>query len=94
MRGSFRNPVPGSPVSIPPKDKNLGLGQQVNDLHDAVARKNFRVIIIKPDEVEQVDLTVPDRARRWKYTFVGPNGGETGARGKEVGEWQVEELWP
>jgi pyridoxamine 5'-phosphate oxidase len=93
MRGSFRNPVPGSPVSIPPSDKNLGLGQRVNDLQDEVARKNFRVIIIKPDEVEQVDLSVPDKSRRWKYTFVGPNGGET-PRGKEVGKWKVEELWP
>jgi pyridoxamine 5'-phosphate oxidase len=94
MRGSFRNPVPGSPVSIPPSDKSLGLGQKVNDLHDEVARRNFRVIIITPDEVEQVDLTDPDKARRWKYTFVGPNGGHTGQRGKNVGEWKVEELWP
>lgn len=47
MRGTFKNPVPGSPVSIPPADKSLGLGQKVEDLHDEVARKNFRLIIIK-----------------------------------------------
>jgi pyridoxamine 5'-phosphate oxidase len=94
MRGSFRNPEPGSPVSIPPSDKNLGLGQQVNDLHDEVARKNFRIIIIKPDVVEQIDLSIPDKARRWKYSFVGPDGAKTGERGREVGEWKVEELWP
>lgn len=91
MRGSFKNPVPGSPVSIPPADKELGLGQQVTDLNDEVARRNFRVCIIKPDEVEQVDLTVPDKARRWKYTYVGPTGGHTG---DEIGEWKKEELWP
>jgi pyridoxamine 5'-phosphate oxidase len=93
MRGSFRNPVPGSPVSIPPSDTSLGLGQKVNDLHDEVARRNFRVIIITPHEVEQVDLTDPDKTRRWKYTFVGLNGGYTGGTG-DVGEWKVEELWP
>lgn len=94
MRGSFKNPVPGSPVSIPPADKALALGQHVTDLHDEVARRNFRVCIIKPDEVEQVDLSVPDKARRWKYTYVGPNGGHAGQRGDEVGEWKKEELWP
>jgi hypothetical protein len=93
MRGSFKNPVPGSPVSIPPADK-LALGQQVTDLNDEVARRNFRVCIIKPDEVDQIDLSVPDKARRWKYTYVGPNGGHGGQRGDEIGEWKEEELWP
>jgi pyridoxamine 5'-phosphate oxidase len=87
MRGSFRNPVPGSSVSVPPADKELGLGQQVTDLNDRVARSNFRVCIIRPDEVEQIDLSVPDKARRWKYTYVGPDGGD-------IGEWKKEELWP
>jgi len=86
MRGSFKNPAPGTSVSIPP-EKGLELGQQVNDLNDEIARRNFRVCIIRPDEVEQVDLSVPDKARRWKYTFVGLNKGE-------IGEWNKEELWP
>jgi pyridoxamine 5'-phosphate oxidase len=70
------------------------LGQKVSDLNDETARRNFRVIIIKPDEVEQVDLSVADRARRWKFTYVGPTGGHTGERGEDVGEWKKEELWP
>jgi pyridoxamine 5'-phosphate oxidase len=70
------------------------LGQKVSDLNDETARRNFRVIIIKPDEVEQVDLSVPDRARRWKFTYVGSTGGCTGERGEDVGEWKKEELWP
>jgi hypothetical protein len=70
------------------------LGQKVSDLNDETARRNFRVIIIKPDEVEQIDLSVPDRARRWKFTYVGPTGGRTGERGGDVGEWKKEELWP
>jgi pyridoxamine 5'-phosphate oxidase len=88
MRGSFKNPPPGSPVSKVPEDKALALGQQVTDLHDEVTRKNFRVVILRPDEVEQVDLTVPDKARRWKWTFVG-NGSSEGKDG-----WEKEELWP
>lgn len=94
IRGSFKNPEPGSSVSIAPTDPSLSLGQQVNDLHDKVARKNFRVIIIKPDEVEQIDLSEPDKARRWKYTFVGPVGGSSEQPGKELGDWKKEELWP
>jgi len=94
MRGSFKNPAPGTSVSVPPADKELSLGQKVNDLHDAVARKNFRVIIIKPNEVEQVDLSEPDKARRWKFTFVGNEGNVDGEKGQSVGEWKVEELWP
>jgi pyridoxamine 5'-phosphate oxidase len=88
MRGSFKNPVPGSPVSIPPQEKELALGQKVDDLQDEIARKNFRVCIIRPEEVEQVDLSEPDKARRWKYTFVGSDGEDA------IGEWKTEELWP
>jgi len=67
------------------------LGQKVNDLHDEIARKNFRVIIIKTNEVEQLDLTNPEKARRWKFTFVG--SGESKDVGI-LGEWKTEELWP
>ncbi len=94
MRGSFKNPTPGSPVSVPPKDSSLSLGQKVMDLHDKVARSNFRLIIIKPDEVEQVDLSNPAEARRWNFTYVGPNGGKDSQAGEDVGEWKKEELWP
>jgi pyridoxamine 5'-phosphate oxidase len=81
MRGSFKNPAPGRPVSIPPNEPGLGLGQQVSDLHDEIARGNFRVVIITPDEVEQVDLSDAARARRWQFRYVG-------------GAWQEEEVWP
>jgi hypothetical protein len=96
MRGSFKNPVPGSSVSIPPADKALALGQKVNDLEDEVARRNFRVVIIRPDEVEQVDLTEPDKARRWKWTYVGSGADvqHAGQKGDIIGEWRKEELWP
>lgn len=97
MRGSFKNPEPGTPVSIPQSDKALSLGQKVSDLDDEIARRNFRVVIIRVDEVEQVDLSDPDAARRWKFTFVG-NGSEGGQQteksGDIIGEWRKEELWP
>ncbi|KAM3080643.1 hypothetical protein ACMFMG_005578 [Clarireedia jacksonii] len=91
MRGSFKNPVPGTPVSSPPNDKALSLGQKVSDLNDEVARKNFRVVIIKPESVEQLDLSEPDKARRWRFTYVGRSGGENE---EAIGEWKKEELWP
>jgi pyridoxamine 5'-phosphate oxidase len=94
MRGSFKNPAPGTPVSIPPSDKELALGQKVTGNHDEVARRNFRVVVIVPNEVEQLDLSEPDKARRLKYTYVGPKGGFTGQSGEDVGEWKKEELWP
>jgi hypothetical protein len=88
MRGSFKNPAPGTPVGVSPKNGE-GLGQKVTGSleEDEIARRNFRVVVIKADEVEQLDLTEPDKARRWKFTFVGAEGGETG-------EWRKEELWP
>jgi pyridoxamine 5'-phosphate oxidase len=94
MRGSFKNPIPGSPVSVPPRDRSLGLGQKVTDLYDEAARKNFRVVIIIPEVVEQIDLTDPERARRWKFTYVGLNGRHSGQLGGDIGEWKKEELWP
>jgi hypothetical protein len=41
-----------------------------------------------------VDLTDPERARRWKYTYVGPNASDAGEHGEILGEWKKEELWP
>ncbi|CZS88751.1 hypothetical protein WAI453_010631 [Rhynchosporium graminicola] len=94
MRGSFKNPAPGTPVGVPPPDKSLALGQKVDDNEDEVARKNFRVVIIKPEVVEMVDLTNPEKARRWKYTFVGPDAKDAGEHAEIIGEWKKEELWP
>lgn len=94
MRGSFKNPHPGQAVGLPITDDKWKLGQKVTNNDDEAARQNFRVVVILPDEVEQLDLTEPDKARRWKYTFVGPEGGEPGQRGKDIGEWKKEELWP
>ncbi|KAL8765411.1 MAG: hypothetical protein Q9209_007517 [Squamulea sp. 1 TL-2023] len=86
MKGSWRNPPPGTPVKGEP-DKDHQLGQKVTDLHDPIARSNFRVVVIKPDEVEATDLSNPETARRHKYTFVA-----NAQDGK--GEWIEEELWP
>ncbi|KAI9876398.1 MAG: hypothetical protein M1830_006296 [Pleopsidium flavum] len=90
MRGSFKNPPPGTPVSQSPQDKDHSLGQKVTDLHDPIAYANFRVVIIKPEVVEQLDLSDPSQARRWKFTFVGEKGQDE----ETIGEWKKEELWP
>ncbi|KAI9696356.1 MAG: hypothetical protein M1820_008198 [Bogoriella megaspora] len=83
IRGSFRAPPPGRPTSEPYDDKNLKLGMKVSELDDPYARKNFRVVIIKPDEVEQLDLSDPATSRRQYYTF-----------DSSTGDWKHEELWP
>lgn len=88
MRGTFRNPPPGTPVSQVPEDKNLKIGQQVHDLNDETARKNFRVLIIKPEVVELCDLSDQERPRRYVWNYVGVDSGV------DNGEWTKEELWP
>ncbi|KAF4985040.1 hypothetical protein FDECE_16871 [Fusarium decemcellulare] len=80
MRGSFRNPPPGAPRNEKPAP-GLGLGQKVEDLHDEIARKNFRVVVIVPEEVDRVDLSDPEDGRRWNYRLTG-------------GSWEETELWP
>lgn len=84
--GSWRNPPPGTPVRGEP-DQDHQLAQKVEDLHDPIARSNFRVVVIKPDEVEQTDLSDPATSRRYRYTFDG-----NAQDGK--GDWIMEELWP
>ena len=91
--GSFKNPQPGSPVSVVPAEGHA-TGQKVSDLEDSVARENFRVVIIKPTVVEQLDLSDPDKARRYRFTFVGDSTQETDDGGEVIGEWRREELWP
>lgn len=51
-------------------------------------------MIIRPDVVEQVDLTDPAESRRWRWTFVGDDEAPQ-VGGKPVDEeWKMEELWP
>lgn len=84
MRGTFRNPPSGAPISQKP-DEGLSLGQKVDNLDDPIARKHFRVLLVVPEEVDRVDLTDPSRGRRWNYKLSGPEGD---------GKWKTTELWP
>ncbi len=70
-------------VSVNPDPQNLKMGDTVEDLDDPVSRKNFRVVIVKPDFVEATNLSDPSEARRQLYTY------EEGS-----GQWKQEELWP
>lgn len=54
----------------------------MEDLDHPVARKYFRVCIIKPAEVERLFLKDPTKAQRWRWTIDGS------------GQWKEEELWP
>lgn len=88
MRGTFKNPPPGQPRSQEPADPSLRLGQEVEDLQDPVARGNFRVVIIRPNEVERLDLSDLQNVRRVRWTFV-PADNQDGQ-----GEWVETEVWP
>ena len=89
LTGSWKNPPPGTPAIGEP-DEEHKLGQKVNDLEDKIARENFRVVIIKPDVVEMLNLKDPVTARRHRYTFVI----EKDENGENIGKWIEEELWP
>lgn len=86
--GSWKNPPPGTKADKEP-DQDHKLGQKVESLNDPIARENFRVVIIKPDSVESVDLSDPEKGRRHLYTFVTKD-----EDGQKKGEWKEEVLWP
>lgn len=96
MRGSFANPPPGTPIPREGAgDPAERVGRRVEDLYDPAARANFRVVVIVPREVDQVDLRDPQRPRRWFYRRVAP--AESGGGGDGLGgdrEWEKMEVWP
>lgn len=80
--GSFKQPSPGQDRSKPYDDKHEKMGEKLTGLDDEVARKNFRVIVIKPESVEELNLD-PENAGRKKYTF-----------NKKTAVWDMVETWP
>ncbi|KAF1846788.1 uncharacterized protein K460DRAFT_377926 [Cucurbitaria berberidis CBS 394.84] len=86
IKGSFKNPPPGQSTTKPYDKNNLELGSKTDDLHDLVARQNFRLVVIVPDSVEQTDLSDPAKSRRLRYTFDESTQANAG--------WRTEELWP
>ncbi|KAI9928376.1 hypothetical protein ASPWEDRAFT_26548 [Aspergillus wentii DTO 134E9] len=83
LRGSFKSPPPGQPRSQVPADPNVKLGQKVDDIFDPIARKNFRVVVIRPEEVEQLDVSDYENPQRWNWTW-----------DEKKGQWEEVELWP
>lgn len=96
MRGTFKNPPPGRPMNEGTEGEGEALGQKGGHLADEeLARRNFRVAIICPEEVEQVDLSDPEKAKRWKWTLAEESGGPGGeGQTRPVGEWNMVETWP
>ncbi|KAL7949877.1 pyridoxamine 5'-phosphate oxidase domain-containing protein [Trichoderma barbatum] len=84
MRGSFRNPLPGTPLTQKP-EPGLELGQEVDDVNDELARRNFRVLVIMPEEIDQVELSDPKRGQRWSHKAEVSESGIL---------WKTTELWP
>ncbi|KFY57916.1 hypothetical protein V497_05173 [Pseudogymnoascus sp. VKM F-4516 (FW-969)] len=57
-----------------------------NEFDEEEARRNFRLVVVRPAEVECVDLTDPESSKRWIYTFVEREGGG--------GDWKRQDLNP
>ncbi|KIX10290.1 uncharacterized protein Z518_01372 [Rhinocladiella mackenziei CBS 650.93] len=97
MRGTFKNPPPGRPLSEGRDEKEgEALGQKAGHLsEEKFARKNFRVCIITPEQVEMVDLSDPAHCTRKVWTLVEEAGGPGGPPASDtVGEWNAVETWP
>ena len=69
-------------MNQPYDEKNLKLGEKLDDLDHPVARRHFRVVVIKPEEVETVDLSDPKTSRRQLYKY------------DDSGSWSHQECWP
>ncbi|KAK3988537.1 pyridoxamine 5'-phosphate oxidase-domain-containing protein, partial [Cladorrhinum sp. PSN332] len=82
MRGSFKGPAPGRPRAE--GDGGLKVGEKVEDLEDEIARRNFRVVVIVPEGVDQVLLE--EVARRWVYAYRGQEGKKEYDGGEMVGQ--------
>lgn len=95
MRGSFKNPPPGTPRAEEP-GPGEGLGQKVGDelLKDEVARRNFRVVVVVPEEVDTWDGKDPDNQLRFVYTYVGADAKATRQGGEVINGWEKVEVWP
>jgi pyridoxamine 5'-phosphate oxidase len=97
MRGTFKNPPPGQPLNDKSKvGEGEKLGQKAGHLdEEEIARSNFRVAIITPEEVEAVDLSDPSGNKRWIWTLAKESGGTgQGDDSSPVGEWNMVETWP
>lgn len=80
LKKGFAGPPPGEVV------KGEAKGAEGGEVDEEEAKRNFRVVVVRPAEVECVDLTDIGNSKRWIYTFVEREGGE--------GEWKREELNP
>lgn len=55
-----------------------------------MARRNFRVVVIHPTEVESLDLTDPENGKRVKWNLTLKAGPKTRSQWR----WEEKELWP
>ncbi|KAJ5124806.1 uncharacterized protein N7515_008631 [Penicillium bovifimosum] len=59
-----------SPVTVS-SEPGLGLGKKVTDLDDPVSRANFRVLLIRPAEVERLHFADQEDGKRWSWKLTG-----------------------
>lgn len=70
----------------------------MDDIHDRVARRNFRVVVIIPEVVERLDVTDYENPGRWRWSIEDGDGSgdraKAGKEGESRGRWVEVELWP
>ncbi|KAK5048720.1 hypothetical protein LTR84_005812 [Exophiala bonariae] len=97
MRGSFKNPPPRQPL-LQGKDEQSGeaLGQTAGHLSEEnLARKNFRVAIIAPEQVEALHLSDAAKPTRQIWTLAEEAGNPGGdQQRKSIGKWTKVDTWP
>jgi pyridoxamine 5'-phosphate oxidase len=62
------------------EDEEVTPTEPINDLDHPVARKNFRVVVIRPFEVEELELASPPK--RFRYTY------------QDDGSWKTDKIRP
>lgn len=87
--GTFKAPPPGRSRDDTLVDSSWSQGQTVIDLYDKLARDNFRVVVICPEEVEHLDLSDRSHLRRYKWTLQGDSKDN-----QAHPQWVQTELWP
>lgn len=92
--GSFRIPSPGRPKSeVLLKEPFIDVGEKVHDVNDPHARKNYRVVVIIPADVERLDISDYEKPTRINWSFVEDKSASCGGDERR-GRWEETELWP
>lgn len=84
-KGCFSNPPPNKSTSTSKPNDTLKQAQNIEDLHHAPSRSNFRVVVVRPEVVECMNLAPPPESKRHVWSLRG---------GRDNAHWEEDERWP